>query len=68
MESAEELESVDPEATDFLMGIFSAGHHNLSSAMRPTLSDMTKKALQILSKAIKIKVPLRMNNTFCKYS
>lgn len=54
VESKEELAAIDPSKTDYLLGLFAADHieyyHEQEEHHDPTLTDMTEKAIQILSK------------------
>lgn len=53
-ESASALKEIDPSTTDYLMGLFAAGHiayyHEQEENDDPSLTDMTEKAIQILSR------------------
>lgn len=54
IESGKGLKSVDPAQTDSLLGLFASDHiayfHEQEQDDDPTLTDMTEKAIQILSK------------------
>lgn len=54
VETAHDLDNVDHEKTDVLMGLFSSTHlayfHDQERNDDPTLAQMTEKAIQILSK------------------
>ncbi|XP_053378939.1 alkaline phosphatase-like isoform X1 [Mercenaria mercenaria] len=51
--NATEFENVDPAKTDYLFGLFNKGHMKFEmerTKEEPSLADMTKKAIEILSK------------------
>jgi len=54
IETVGELQLVDAEKTDYLLGLFAPDHlayfHDQAGDQDPTLTDMTEKAIQILSK------------------